>query len=499
MLRIILLLNRNKIDNLIMAETRQANKRAHAFTDDVLSDLDGVGIAELIKKKELQPKEVVAASIKRANKVDPHINAVVSNCYNKAFETANNHKAGFFAGVPTYLKDMTLVKGYKTYFGSEAFEKVPPPKKTDKFAKQVFDQGFVHLGNSSMPEFGFTCSTEFPAQADTSNPWNVKHTAGGSSGGAGALVGAGVVPIAFAADGGGSTRIPAACCGAIGLKPTRGRLLKSSAFNVQAVEIAIDGIISRSVRDHAYFYAEAEKYYSNPKLEKIGLVKGPSKKTYNIGYTGEGADGQLADKVTLEALEKTALLLESMGHTVKPIQINVDGQFKEDFVLIWSMNAFFCHRFGKQLFGSKYNTKKLTNLTLGLSDHYFKNILNTPAAIYRLRKSAFDFQNKLKELDIDVLLTPTLAHAPPALGYLGMRLDFDVMFPRMGNWAYMTPYFSANGAPSLSLPMGFDDTNDLPIGMLFSANHGEERLLFDLAYQIEEAQPWRKITNLIVK
>ena len=468
-------------------------KRTHAFSDDVLSDLDGVGIAELIKTKQVQPKEVIAATIARAKKVEPQINAIVTDCYNEALNTANTHSKGFFAGVPTFIKDLTLVKGLPTRFGSEAFANIAPSTKSDKIVKQIFDQGFVHLGNSTMPEFGFTCSTEFPNTEDTCNPWNTKHTAGGSSGGSAALVAAGVVPIAHAADGGGSTRIPASCCGLVGLKPSRGRLLKSSCFNVQAVEIAIDGIVSRSVRDHAHFYAEAEKYYKNPKLETIGLVAGPSKKTYKIGYTDEGADGQKSDEMTKAMLEETAVLLESMGHTVKFVELNVGDQFKRDFILLWSLSAFSCHRFGKLMFGSDFNPSKLTKLSLGLSNHCKKNILKLPATIYRLRQCYHDYQRKFEALDLDVLLTPTLSHAPPELGYLGMNLDFDTMFPRVANWAYTTPYCSASGGPSLSLPLGHDQSKDLPIGMLFSANHGQEKLLFDLAYQIEEAQPWRRI------
>ena len=165
--------------------------------------------------------------LKEQKKVDPRLNAIVTDCYDKGLESANGSKAGYFAGIPTFIKDLTLVEGIPTYFGSEAFATAKPATKTDPIAKQIFAQGFVNLGTSSLPEFGFTCSTEFENQPDTCNPWNTRHTAGGSSGGAAALVAAGVVPLAHSADGGGSTRIPAACCGVIGLKPSRGRLLKS--------------------------------------------------------------------------------------------------------------------------------------------------------------------------------------------------------------------------------------------------------------------------------
>jgi amidase len=470
-------------------------KRIHGFTNDVLSDLDGVELSQLIKKKEIHPREVVAASIQRAAKVDPFINAVVTDRYEKALASPNDTHRGFFAGIPTYIKDMTYVKGMPTYYGSEAFAGAKPATKTDPIAKQIFAQGFVNLGTSSMPEFGFTCSTEFENKPDTCNPWNIGHTAGGSSGGAGALVAAGVIPIAHAADGGGSTRIPAACCGVIGLKPTRGRLLKTSLFQNQILDIAIDGVITRSVRDTAYFYAEAEKYYKNPKLPPVGLVTGPSKQIYKIGFSGDSVNGFKADAATLNSLHKTAKLLESMGHTVKMVRPPISDQFLNDFIDIWAMNAFYCYCFGKLMFGPSFKPEKVSKLTKGLTKHHFKNIYKTPFFMHRLKRSYHDYKMMFEGLDIDFMLTPTLSHPAPELGYMGMDLDFEELFPRIVKWACFSPYGNASGGPSISLPLGHDNAKGLPIGMLLWANHGKEKLLFDLAYQLEESQPWKKITD----
>ncbi|MEX0811670.1 MAG: amidase family protein [Chitinophagales bacterium] len=146
------------------------NKRVHGFSDDVLADLDAVALSALIKKGAIHPREVVAASIERAKKVNPSLNAVVTDRYEKGIADSNETHSGFFAGIPTFIKDMTYVKGMPSYFGSEAFANAKPAKRTDPIAKQIFAQGFVNLGTSSMPEFGFTCSTEFENQADTCNP-----------------------------------------------------------------------------------------------------------------------------------------------------------------------------------------------------------------------------------------------------------------------------------------------------------------------------------------
>ena len=224
------------------------NDRIHSFNNDVLGDYDAVEIASLIRKKEINPKELIEATITRAHKINHQINAIV---YEKSLNDIKNNVNGFFAGVPIYFKEITLVKGMPAHYGSEAFEGAKPAKKTDPIAKQILSMGFVNMGTSSMPEFGFTCSTEFPNLENTLNPWNLKYTAGGSSGGAAALVASGIVPIAHSADGGGSIRIPAASCGLIGLKPSRDRLLMSSAFDKQAVKISTDGVITRSVRDTA--------------------------------------------------------------------------------------------------------------------------------------------------------------------------------------------------------------------------------------------------------
>ncbi|MCB0756237.1 MAG: hypothetical protein KDB98_11625, partial [Flavobacteriales bacterium] len=255
------------------------SKKVHVFRDDALGELDAVGIAERISKKEITPKEAVAAAIERAKDANPSINAIVTELYDRALKESESVVAGPFSGVPMFLKDMLNVQGVPVHHGTRAYKETPKAATTtDPIAQQIFAQGFVSLGMSTMPEFGFTASTEFPDGDATRNPWNTGHSAGGSSGGSAALVAAGVVPIAHAADGGGSIRIPAGACGLVGLKASRGRLLKAAKFKRQPVEIAIDGIVSRSVRDTAHFYAEAEKYYKNRRLPDIGLIEGPSKR-----------------------------------------------------------------------------------------------------------------------------------------------------------------------------------------------------------------------------
>ncbi len=470
------------------------NKRIHAFSNDALGCDDAFSLAQKIKNKEVSPEELVKASIARAKQVNPQLQAIVTTNYDKALERAKQGPYGYFGGVPTFIKDLTNIEGVKTFYGSEALLGVPASKKTDPIAKQIFSQGLIHMGNSSLPEFGFTCSTEMHHVEDTRNPWNTNYSCGGSSGGAAALVASGVVPIAHSADGGGSTRIPAACCGLVGLKASRGRLLASELFQQQIIDVAIDGVITRSVRDTAHFYAEAEKYYKNPKLKSIGLVDQPLKKKLRIGFSNDSLKGLKGDAPTEEVLMKSVKILEELGHEVKLVVLPVQEQFVDDFVYLWEMLAFLTKNFGWTMFGKHYDKSKLTNLINGLSAKYPKNMWRTPGFLYRLKKSYNDYTRMFQDLKVDVMLTPTLAHTTPEIGYLGADVDFETMFKRMTDWACYTPYANASGGPAISLPMGTASTTGMPIGMMFWADHGEDALLLELALQLEEANPWGKIT-----
>ena len=467
--------------------------KIHSFSNDILGHHDAVELAKLILTKQVSSEEIIRATIARAEQVNPTINAIVTELHEQAIQSSKNFSAGFFSGLPIYFKDLTFVKGVPTYFGTEALAGAKPQKITDPIAKQIFSMGFVNMGTSTMPEFGFTCSTEFPNAEPTVNPWNTAHTVGGSSGGAGALVAAGVVPIAHAADGGGSTRIPAACCGVVGLKPSRGRILLSSCFKQQVVDIAIDGVISRSVRDTAYFYAEAEKYYHNKQLPKIGLVTDPLKRQLNIGYIEASSEVYQMDTATHDAYKDTLKLLEDLGHQLKPVKYPVDLQMVADFKLLWAFNTWGVKYLGRFNLPSPYNPKKLSNLTKSLASDFYKGLFKFRGAVKRLKQSYFDYQNFLKKEGIEILATPTLTRLTPPIGHFGMNLDGHELFGRIKEWTCFTPYANANGAPSISLPLGHDAAKDLPIGMLFSSDHGTENVLLGLSYQLEAARPWNTI------
>lgn len=258
-------------------------KTLNAFCDDALGDLDAVGVADRIKRKEITPDEAVEAAINRAQAVNPSLNAISTEMYAYAKRMAKKPYPGEFSGVPTFIKDNDDVEGFPTTHGSRAVAGVPA-KRSSKFVDQFHSLGLVCLGKTTMPEFGLTGTTESSAHGATRNPWNLDHSTGGSSGGSAAMVAAGVVPLAHGNDGGGSTRIPAACCGLVGLKPTRGRLVNVEGSHLLPVNLVHQGVLTRSVRDTAVFYAGAEKHFRNKDLPDIGLVNGPNSRRLRIGF-----------------------------------------------------------------------------------------------------------------------------------------------------------------------------------------------------------------------
>lgn len=466
------------------------SEAVHAFSDDVLADRDAVGIARLMQSGDVSAEEVITAAIARAQLVDPILNAVVVEDYDRAVDAVRNPLSGAFAGVPTFVKDMTDVAGLPTRFGSGALADRRHAKKTHAIARQLVDLGMISLGKSAMPDFGFMPSTEFPDGEPTRNPWNPDHSAGGSSGGAAALVAAGVVSIANAADGGGSIRIPAAACGLVGLKPTRGRMMPAQAGE-PFVGLVTDGVLTRTVRDTALFCAENEKQHLLRGMSRIGHVTQPLNRPLRIGVVTNPPTKAAIDDVIQRELDTSVHLLEELGHHIEPFHLDIGSRFADDFLTLWSGLAFLLASTGRWSIDRSFDRSRLTDVMQGLAHQGRRNLLRLPGAVRRLKKSGVRYSRHFER--IDVMLTPVVGQRTPQTGHLGMDLPYDVLFPRVEEWACFTPYANATGGPAISLPLGFDEEMNLPIGMMFSADIGEDRLLLELALQLEEAAPWRTI------
>lgn len=464
----------------------------HAFGDDVLGDHDGVALAELIAKKELTAAEVVEASIARAKSVDPHLHAIQTARFEQGLEEAAKPGHGFFAGIPTFIKDNADLAGVPTRHGSRALQP-RASRQSDPYVRQYLDQGFVCLGKSALSEFGFNASNEPVEGEPTRNPWNTAHTAGASSSGSAAMVAAGVVPLAHANDGGGSIRIPAACCGLVGLKPTRGRHVVSNMAKSMPLNLISQGVVTRSVRDTAYFQAEAEATYRNRRLPPIGLVQGPGRRRLRIGYAIDSITGTPTDSPTRRAVEESIELLRSMGHELVPAPLPVNMQFAHDFLLYWQALACAVFIGGGRMFDvSSFDRSKLDGLTRGLSKDFARRFYRIPFALRRLQKS-YEIYARVFD-DYDLLLSPVLAKTPPAIGHLSPAQPYEALLERLLGFAAFTPLANAAGGPAISLPWSLTDEG-VPVGVQLFANHGDERTLLEVAYEVEEAHPWPKITD----
>ena len=469
-------------------------KRISAFTNDALGNLDAVGVAEAIAKKKVTVQEVTEAAIARAEKVNGELNAIVIKTYDDARNYNALKKDGALYGVPTFIKDNENIKGYPTQLGTGSFS-AKVAKKNSQYVNQLLSTGTNNLGKSTLPEFGLICSTENERWGITRNPWNTDYTTGGSSSGSGALVASGVVPIASANDGAGSIRIPAACCGLVGLKPTRGRLVAMEGSELMPLQIVYEGVLTRSVRDTAAFFSSAEKFYKNAKLPQLGHVQSASKKKLRIVFFENPSVGKGAyqDADTHRVQIETVALLQSLGHTVVQMPLPIDVEtMTEHYLLYYGFLAYMLSHHGRLVLGAKVNHDVLEPFTLGLSKKFKDNKLKLPRSIKTLRKVGVDTEKLFDSFDI--IMTPVLAHTTPEIGHFSPNHSFEVVSKRAVDFATYCGLQNITGSPAISLPMGTTE-NGMPIAVQFSAPFGLDQRLLELAYELEEAKPWKMIYN----
>jgi amidase len=462
--------------------------RIHAFGDDALGAHDAVGLVEALHAGEVSVPEVVDAAIARAQRVQPELNGIAQETFERAREEARAPRPGFFAGVPTWFKDNVDVAWLPTMNGTDAWTPVPAKKDGD-FARMYLATGLVPLGKSQLSEYGFSPSAEHPRIGPVRSPWDTRHTAGASSAGSSAMVAAGVVPIAHANDGGGSIRIPASVNGLVGLKPTRDRLAQDALMRQMPVRIISDGVVTRSVRDTAAFFRETEKVYRALHLPPIGDLTRPGRGRLRVGVHTAGVGRGATPEVT-ELTLKVAAVLEELGHQVEQVDAPVSASFPDDFLLYWSSLAFFLKRSGRRLHGRSWEPANLDNISLGLAAYARRNLHRMPGAIRRLRRSRLASAEFFEKYD--VALTPTLAAETPRIGWLDPTQDYELVMDRILDWVAFTPLQNATGDPAISLPLT-TTVGGLPQGMMFGAGAGREATLIELAYELEEAMPFARI------
>lgn len=467
------------------ANISNTSDSAHCFQDDALGKSDAVGLSKQLKQGAISMEELAQACQNRAQLVDPAIHAITVSRPTLS-RPQKSQSTAFFYGVPTFVKDNIAIKHLPTSFGSAAIKPKIETKHSD-YAKQFLSSGVNVLGKSSLPEFGFNATTEPVHKEATRNPWNLAYSSGASSGGSAALVAAGVVPFAHGNDGGGSIRIPAACCGLVGLKPSRNRHINEFLTRGLPINIVSEGILSRSVRDTAYFHFEIQKHYRNPNLPALPLITSANKKRLKIGVFTDSVTGFSTDSETRAAVLKTAQTLENAGHHVEEMRFPVKAQFAEDFTLYWGMLSFLVKQSAKFTISTNFKPNAMDNLSHGLANHYRKNISKTPIFLYRLKQAAQQYTAQFETYD--AYLSPVLAQTTRPLGELHPSTDFEELLERLTRYASFTPMANIAGSPAISLPAGFS-SQGLPIGIQLASALGQEQALLELAYELEEKQPW---------
>lgn len=455
------------------------------FAKESFAGLDAMAQAELVRKKEVTALELVDAAIARINAVNPKVNAVVTEFFDEARETAKGRlPESPLSGVPYLIKDLNDFTGERRTSGSRLFANFKSPG-TDPVPEKAVDAGLVVLGKTNTPEFGLMASTESLLLGDCRNPWNLEHSSGGSSGGAAAAVAAGMLPVAHASDGGGSIRIPASCCGVFGMKPSRGRM--SLGSKPMPGDIGVENCVSRTVRDSAMVFSLSEDRSADAPLKPVGFVSGLSRKRLTIAFSTADYFGREPHAEVKVAIEATANLCDDLGHIIVEAKNPLHGEeFIDAFLTVWASGPASLVELARSK-GLKPE-KVLEPWTLGLAEFFARKPKDA------LQKSLAFFSEAEAKTDAfmaryDTWLTPVLARPAPKLGEQAPTVEFNTLYERIVHYVSYTPIHNVAGTPAMSVPLGMSK-DGLPIGSQFAAAKGGEGLLFALAYELEQAQPW---------
>lgn len=465
-----------------------------AFSD--YSNFDGLGLADLVRRREVTPRELVEAAIERIGRHNGALNAVVFEGFEDARRVAAGPlPEGPFPGVPFLVKDLhTPVAGWPMTDGSR-WRGRRISEHDDELVRRYRASGMVLLGKTNTPEFGITGTTESAYLGPCRNPWNPKHISGGSSGGAASAVAAGIVPMAHASDGLGSIRIPAACCGLVGLKPTRDRNPIRSA-EMGGVAFAVNHIVSRTVRDSA-----AMLDWTGRPRPNVFVAPPPKARPYVEELTAKPTRLKIAfhpdppartplHPDVARTLADTVRVLGELGHEVieKPLRLDWRKLYRAQGA--WSAGNFaalmaeYAAEFGRLPEEGEIEKlsrwiweqgKRVTGEVHAMAEHALKDMVCELLAQWD---------------EHDLFLCPTMITPPPGVGYIDpVTLEPKELNHRQATTFGFTPPFNFSGQPAISLPLG-QSADGLPIGMMFAARYADEATLFRVAAQLEQAMPW---------
>ncbi|MCX2525314.1 amidase [Larsenimonas rhizosphaerae] len=469
------------------------------MSDDIhhlLDTSDGLAIGEQVARGDVAPRDLLDAVITRIEAVDPAINAVVDHLYDDARASLEHPFTAKmpFAGVPTLIKDLfSPVKGALMTNGSISAGDMRVPFD-DEVVSRLRRAGVVLVGTTTAPEFGTSYTTESTRLGATRNPWNTDHSAGGSSGGAAALVAARVVPFAHGNDGGGSLRVPASCCGVFGFKPSRGVMPSGPMTGEGWAGMSTSHVITRSVRDSAALLdasagMDTGAPYAAPRPDTTYLASaGRRPEALRIGVI----EGRELSPEAKDVEEQTIALCEALGHRAERVTLplNWDEFYDRCFDIIGPNTRQYLDMVGEQrgravaMDELEPRTRVILRERGSISAPRYISAVSYIHALGRAMATAMT--------DIDVILSPTLSRQPPKIGTLDAfdeRLSLDDIIHAFHSYSPFTALANATGQPAMSVPL-FWTPDGLPLGSHFGGRFGEETRLFSLAAQLEEARPW---------
>jgi amidase len=461
--------------------------------------LDATAQADLVRSGEVTSKELVEDAIERIEALNGELNAVIHPMFEEALAT--EPAGGPFHGVPFVVKDLVCaVANAPHHEGMRFLRDLGFRADADSWLASRFRQaGFVFVGKTNTPELGILPTTEPEAYGPSRNPWNTRHSPGGSSGGSGTAVAAGMVSIAHANDGGGSIRIPASCCGLVGLKATRARVSMAPLGDFVG-GLATELVVSRSVRDTAAvleFVSEGappgEPYYAPAKERPYTQEVGADPGKLRIGLmTSPPGSQEAAHPDCVQAAEAAARALEGLGHSVEvahPAALDDEGYIPQ-FLVRWTAGVAAGLDFWSMRAGKRITEADVEPLTWALAEqgwsHSAAQFVGALGYAQIVARGVLAWWQ-----DYDLLLTPTMALPPAELGTIGAGHEENPLAPieRATPYAVFTAGFNATGQPAMSLPLHWSEAG-LPIGVQLVADMGREDLLLRVASQLEQALPW---------
>ncbi len=458
---------------------------------------DAIGLAGVIERGEGSVSEITEAAICQIERLNPALNAVITPMFDIARNAVDSGlPKGPLHGVPYLLKDLnTWFGGVRNSNGSHAFRNFIP-ERDSVLIERMKAAGLVIMGKTNTPEFGLNMCTSPLEFGPTPNPFDPLRSAGGSSGGAASAVASGMVPAAHATDSGGSIRIPASNCGLFGLKPSRGRVPLGNDMAEGLAGFSATHAITHSVRDSALLLdivagPKNGAIYSAPgqNIAYLDVIELPLPHL-RVAVCTEGFAGEFVSETCIDATRYAAQLCQSVGCDVTEARPSIDGySLRSAFDILFTANI---HNLVQTIAASRGEEKiedLVEPITLACSDAARKFSASDYASAMQCTQQTAQVLGEFFTR-YDVLLTPTLANPPLALGEVDMQgCDWAQYCQRLLDELPFTPLFNATGAPAASVPLA-KDSDGLPVGVQIGAAYGSEDILFRLARGLEESAPW---------